>query len=125
VRLLLDTQVYLWFLADSRRLSRKARGEIAGADEAFVSAASIWEAAIKTGIGKLIAVTGDLESGIVASGFAELPVSAQHAARVASLPHYHHDPFDRLLVAQAMYEPLRLLTADMVLQQYSDLIVLN
>ena len=124
MRLLLDTQVYLWYLADSRRLSRKARGHIAGADEVFISAASIWEAAIKTGIGKLHVATKDLVAGIVASGFAELGVSALHAARVAALPHHHRDPFDRLLVAQAINEPLHLLTADAQLQPYSDLIVL-
>ena len=125
MRLLLDTQIYLWYLADSRKLSRKARGEIAGAVEVFVSAASIWEAAVKAGIGKLNVVAGDLVAGIWASGFSELPVSALHAARVAGLPHHHRDPFDRLLVAQAMYEPLHLLTADVMLKQYSDLILLN
>lgn len=124
MRLLLDTQVYLWYLADSRKLSRKARGDIAGASEVFVSAASIWEAAIKAGIGKLNAATGDLVAGIKASGFAELPVSALHAARVSALPHHHRDPFDRLLVAQALFEPLHLMTVDVALKQYSDLIVL-
>lgn len=125
MRLLLDTQIYLWYLADSRKLSKRARGEIAGAVEVFVSAASIWEAAIKAGIGKLNVVAGDLVAGIRASGFSELPVSAPHVARVTGLPHHHRDPFDRLLVAQAMYEPLHLLTADVVLKQYSDLVLLN
>jgi len=124
VRLLLDTQVYLWYLGDSRKLSRKARVEIAGADEVYVSAASIWEAAIKASIGKLTAEVSDLVAGIRASGFAELPISALHAARVAALPHHHRDPFDRLLLAQAIHEPLRLLTADVMLKRYSDLIVL-
>ena len=124
MRLLLDTQVYLWYLGDSRKLSRKARVEIAGADEVYVSAASIWEAAIKASIGKLTAEVSDLVAGIRASGFAELPISALHAARVAALPHHHRDPFDRLLLAQAIHEPLRLLTADVMLKRYSDLIVL-
>ena len=124
MRLLLDTQVYLWYLADSHKLSKKAKDEIAGADEVFVSAASIWEAAIKAGIGKLNAATSDLVAGIRASGFAELPVAASHAARVAALPAHHRDPFDRLLVAQAIHEPLRLLTADVMLKRYSDLVVL-
>lgn len=125
MRLLLDTQIYLWYLADSRKLSKRARSEITAAIEVFVSAASIWEAAIKAGIGKLNVVAGDLVAGIRASGFSELPVSALHAARVTGLPHHHRDPFDRLLVAQAMYEPLHLLTADVVLKQYSDLVLMN
>jgi len=123
VRLLLDTHVYLWYLADSRRLSRKARAEIASAEEVFVSAASIWEAALKTGLGKLHAALEGLVAGIGGSGFVELPVSARHAARVATLPPHHRDPFDRLLVAQAIHEPLRLLTADAALKRYSELVV--
>ena len=124
MRLLLDTQVYLWYLADSRKVTKKARGEIASAHEVFVSAASIWEAAIKADIGKLTVAIPDLVSGISASGFLELPVSAAHAARVMTLPPHHRDPFDRLLTAQALHEPLRLLTADAVLARYSDLVVL-
>jgi PIN domain nuclease of toxin-antitoxin system len=89
----------------------------------FVSAASIWEAAVKVAIGKLDAVPDDLVAGIGASGFAELPVSARHAARVVTLPRHHRDPFDRLLVAQAIHEPLHLLTADAALQRYSELVV--
>jgi PIN domain nuclease of toxin-antitoxin system len=123
VRLLLDTQVYLWYLADSRKLPASARREIAGAEEVFVSAASIWEAAIKAGLGKLNAAADDLVAGIGASGFAELPVSARHAARVRTLPQHHRDPFDRLLVAQALHEPLHLLTADAALRRYSELVV--
>jgi PIN domain nuclease of toxin-antitoxin system len=123
VRFLLDTHVYLWYLADSRRLSRKARAEIASADEVFVSAASIWEAALKAALGKLDAAVEDLVAGIGGSGFVELAVSARHAARVATLPEHHGDPFDRLLVAQAIHEPLRLLTADAALKRYSELVV--
>ncbi|HKW53653.1 MAG TPA: type II toxin-antitoxin system VapC family toxin [Stellaceae bacterium] len=123
MRLLLDTQIYLWFLADSRKLSRQGRQTIADAEEVFVSAASIWEAALKAALGKLDAVPGDLVAGIDASGFVELSISPQHAARVATLPPYHRDPFDRLLVAQAMHEPLHLLTADAALRRYSELVV--
>jgi PIN domain nuclease of toxin-antitoxin system len=123
VRLLLDTQVYLWYLADSRKLSAKARSEITSAEVVFVSAASIWEATVKVAIGKLDVAPDDLVAGIGASGFAELPVSARHAARVATLPHHHRDPFDRLLVAQALNEPLHLLTADALLRRYSELVV--
>lgn len=123
MRLLLDTQVYLWYLADSRKLSAKARSEITSAEVVFVSGASIWEATVKVAIGKLDVAPDDLVAGIGASGFAELPVSARHAARVATLPHHHRDPFDRLLVAQALNEPLHLLTADALLRRYSELVV--
>lgn len=122
MRLLLDTQLYLWFLTDSPKLSRKARTRIAEADEAYVSAASIWEASIKIAIGKLNAVSGDLAAAIEASGFLELPVLARHAALVSTLPSHHTDPFDRLLVAQAIHEPMHLLTADKQLKRYSNLV---
>jgi PIN domain nuclease of toxin-antitoxin system len=124
MRLLLDTHVYLWYVADSPKLSRTARMTIATADEIFVSAASIWEVTIKAGLGKVKADLSMLVEGIEASGFSELPVTAAHAAAVAQLRPLHRDPFDRLLVAQAIFEPLRLLTADPVLVEYSDLVEL-
>lgn len=124
MRLLLDTQIYLWYVGGSRKLRAAARREIDAADQVFVSAASIWEAAIKAAIGKLQADVEELEAAIAASGFTELPVTAKHAAGVASLARHHHDPFDRLLVAQAIHEPLHLLTADVELRSYSDLVVL-
>ena len=123
MRLLLDTQIFLWYLADSKRLVPRARTAIGGADRVFVSAASIWEAAIKTALGKLTVALDDLVAGIAASGFSELPITALHAARVAALPDHHRDPFDRMLIAQALHEPLHLLTADAALRRYSDLIV--
>lgn len=124
MRLLLDTQVFLWFVAGSPRLKKQAREQIAGAQEVFVSAASIWEATIKAGLGKLEVDSSSLVNAIEASGFAELPVRAQHAAAVAKLPLHHRDPFDRLLVAQAIEEPLQLFTADPVLSRYSELVTL-
>ncbi|MEX5215803.1 MAG: type II toxin-antitoxin system VapC family toxin [Nitrospiraceae bacterium] len=124
MRLLLDTHVYLWYLADSPKLSATARATIASAEEIFVSAASIWEATIKAGLGKVKADLPRLVEGIEASGFSELPVTAAHAAAVAHLRPLHRDSFDRLLVAQAIFEPLRLLTADPALVQYSDLVQL-
>ncbi|HEX6136708.1 MAG TPA: type II toxin-antitoxin system VapC family toxin [Casimicrobiaceae bacterium] len=123
MRLLLDTRIFLWYLADSRRLAARTRGEIARAERVFVSAASIWEATIKIGIGKLVAAPDDLVAAIAASGFVELPVTAAHAARVAALPDHHRDPFDRLLIAQATHEPLHLLTADAALRRYSELVL--
>lgn len=122
MRLLLDTQIFLWFLEDTRKLGKLPRSLIAEADEVMVSAASIWEAAIKAGIGKLDVAAEDLAAGIAASGFSELPIRANHAALVQTLPHHHRDPFDRILIAQAMTEPLQLITADALLKQYSELV---
>ncbi len=124
MRILLDTQIYLWFLADSAKLSANARNYIFEAEEVFVSAASIWEAAIKIGLGRLEVSVPDLIHGIEASGFIELPITARQSATVANLPSYHRDPFDRLLIAQALHEPLRLLTVDASLKPYSHLIEL-
>lgn len=122
MRLLLDTHVFLWTVTDSPRLTTEARRSIVDADEVYVSAASIWEVAIKAGLGKIQGDIKQLASAIGGSGFVELPVTALHAAFVSELPQYHRDPLDRLLIAQAMTEPLVLLTADPMLPQYSDLV---
>ena len=122
MRILLDTHVYLWWLSDDPKLSGQARERIVSATEVFVSSASIWEAAIKAGLGKLQVDIDRLVVEIDNSGFRELPVSAQHAATVRRLPEIHRDPFDRMLVAQALSEPLRLLTGDRVLSAYSELV---
>ena len=118
MRLLLDTHVFIWSVMDSRQLKAATRRYLASAEIVYVSAASIWEIAIKTRIGKM---TGDVEAfaaAIDASGFQELPVTARHAAAVAKLALHHADPFDRMLIAQAFLEPLRLVTADKVLVAY-------
>ncbi|MCL4521486.1 MAG: type II toxin-antitoxin system VapC family toxin [Firmicutes bacterium] len=122
--LLLDTHIYLWYLADSPRITQEISAQISEADLVLVSAASVWEAAIKIGLGKLDAKISDLVKGIEASGFSELPVSAEEASMVASLPPLHNDPFDRLLVAQALAGPFRLLTADPTVARYSDVVQL-
>lgn len=122
MRLLLDTQVFLWWLADSRRLTPAVRALVGKADEVMVSTASLWEATVKIALGKLDADVDELISGIEASGFRELEVRAAHVATLARLPLHHRDPFDRMLVAQALAEPLRLVTADRTLHQYSDLV---
>ena len=124
MRLLLDTHIYIWAVMGNRRLSANARKMILDADDVYVSAASIWEAAIKARLGKLDADPDLLASEIAPSGFIELPVRAAHAAMVRKLPDIHRDPFDRLLIAQALVEPLRLLTSDESLAAYSDLVVL-
>lgn len=123
MRLLLDTHVYLSVLTDNRKLTNRARKLIHEADEVFISSASIWEAAIKIGLGKLDADISQLVSEIVPCGFQELPVRAAHAMLVCNLPPIHNDPFDRLLVAQAISEPLQLLTMDKHLSAYSELVI--
>ena len=124
MRLLLDTHVFLWCVKDDRRLTNAARALLSGADEIYVSSASIWEAAIKDRLGKLAVDVEALVPSIADSGFLELRVTAKHAAAVGRLPDVHNDQFDRLLIAQAISEPLRFLTADDVLGQYSDLVEL-
>jgi PIN domain nuclease of toxin-antitoxin system len=124
MRLLLDTHIFLWAVQGSASLKPRVRRMMEAAEQIYVSAASIWEIAIKARLGKIEASAVDLVDAIEASGFLELPVRALHAVRVADLPLHHTDPFDRLLVSQAMAEPLRLLTVDTVLCQYSDLVTL-
>jgi PIN domain nuclease of toxin-antitoxin system len=122
VRILLDTHVYLWWLEDHPKLSSKARTLIGDATEVYVSSASIWEASIKAGIGKLDVDVDALVAEIVRSGFSELQVSVRHAAAIRGLLNIHSDPFDRILIAQAICEPLRFLTHDGKLKGYSQLV---
>jgi len=117
MKLLLDTHVLLWFLADDGRLNRPARQAIAKADDVFVSAASAWEIAIKVRLGKL-RFEGTLSSAVTDSGFTWLPVTERHAEATLALPDLHGDPFDRMLVAQAQREALRLLTHDEKIAAY-------
>ena len=122
MRLLLDTQIFLWFLDDERSIPAVARDAMHGEDsEIFVSAAAVWEAAIKASLGRLD-IAADavrrLPRLIKASGFAELPVLARHAAAVHDLPWHHRDPFDRLMVAQARTESLTLVTTDPQIRRY-------
>jgi PIN domain nuclease of toxin-antitoxin system len=123
MRLLLDTQVFLWWLADSRKLGKPVRDRIEAADEVYVSAASIVECEAKVAAGLLDADTEEVARSIRASGFLELPVRVRAAAGAASLKRLPDaDFFDRLLVAQAMAEPLRFVTANAALKQYSELV---
>jgi PIN domain nuclease of toxin-antitoxin system len=124
MRLLLDTHVFLWAVTANRRLKSSTRQLLSQADAVYVSAASIWEIAIKSRLGKIEADVNELAGAIDGSGFIELPVSAQHAAAVGRLPLHHTDPFDRLLLAQAFFEPLRFVTADRVLAAYGGAIEL-
>ncbi len=122
MRILLDTHIYLWFVKDDRKLSKHARTLIKDATHVYVSSASIWEAAIKIKIGKLAGNIDELIAAVDESGFESLPINVQHAAHVHELPDVHRDPFDRILLAQAMSEPLRFVTADEILAQYSSLV---
>jgi PIN domain nuclease of toxin-antitoxin system len=125
MRLLLDTHGFPWAVTGSPLLKATARRLIQQADEVYVSAVSLWEIAIKAGLGKIEADPDDLDAAIDGSGFIELPIRALHAAGVARLPPHHDDPFDRLLVAQAIAEPMKLLTADPMLSRYSALVVIT
>jgi PIN domain nuclease of toxin-antitoxin system len=127
VNLLLDTHVALWAITDSPKLSARAR-DLIGEQKAqiWVSAASVWEIAIKHALGR-----GDMPvSGQQAlryfreSGYQLLAVEAEHAVAVENLPAHHQDPFDRILVAQALVEPMRLLTHDAAVARYSDAFVM-
>ena len=122
MRLLLDTHIFLWCVKDDRQLGKVAREAIADATEVYVSSATIWEATIKKAVGKLHADIDELVLAIAGSGYIELPITARHAAAVSRLPEVHRDPFDRILIAQALSEPLRFLTADSILKRYSDLV---
>ncbi len=121
MRLLLDTHLLLWAAAKSRRLPKQARSLLEDpANEVLFSAASLWEIVIKAGLRKPdfkvdIAL---LRPALAEMAFAELAVSGAHAEKVATLPPIHKDPFDRMLVAQSLAEPLVLLTNDEVLADY-------
>ncbi len=124
MRLLLDTHIYLWCVKDDTKLSDIAHDFIANAAEVYVSSVSIWEATIKTNLGKLKVDIDHLVEAITRSGFLELTLTAKHAAATRHLPNLHRDPFDRILLAQAISEPLKFLTADRKLKEYSELVEL-
>ncbi|MVF23444.1 type II toxin-antitoxin system VapC family toxin [Methylocaldum sp. BRCS4] len=124
MRLPLDTHVLLWVLADDAALSNTARAEIDRAEAVYASAASIWEISIKSALGKLKIDQRCLPDRLIEAGFLPLPVTWEHANAVRKLPNLHRDPFDRILIAQAITEPLRFMTADRTLADYSELVVL-
>lgn len=121
MRLLLDTHLLLWAIADSKRLPAAVRTLLEDeSNEVYYSAASIWEIAIKASL-KRKDFRVDLKlllSTLPVMGVVELPVTAAHAAGVGNLPFIHRDPFDRLLIAQSIAEPLTLLTNDKILGRY-------
>ena len=122
MKLLLDTHAFLWWVGDTRGLSRKARSAIgSGRNECFVSVASGWEIAVKVSLGNLrieSSLDRFLPEQLAANGFQPLAIDLKHTARVAVLPFHHRDPFDRLLAAQALEEELAMVTADPVFAKY-------
>jgi PIN domain nuclease of toxin-antitoxin system len=121
MRLLLDTHAFLWFVAGHARLSRRARRALEDRGAVlFLSAASVWEMAIKASLGRLSlpATAADYIAGKVRSGLQMLPVEWPHAAAVETLPFHHRDPFDRLLVAQAQIEDLAIVSGDPAFRKY-------
>jgi len=117
VTLLLDTHVILWWQRDDRRLGRAARRAIAEADVVWVSAVSGWEVAIKTGLGRL-RLDEPFTALLAADDFTELPMTLAHTARLQSLPAHHGDPFDRMLLAQAITERAVIVSHDRAFEPY-------
>jgi PIN domain nuclease of toxin-antitoxin system len=118
VRILIDTHIFLWWDRQLRSLTRSLRAAIADGDnDIFVSAASIWEIAIKRATGKL-SFSRSIVDAVSELGFAILPVTGSHAEHAGGLPHHHNDPFDRLIIAQAHLEGMVLGTQDRLMQPY-------
>ena len=119
--LLLDTHLLLWAAFEPARLSSKATKTLQSRETPLAfSLASLWEVAVKSSLGRpdFAVDPGLLHRSLLAEGFVEVAIAAPHLARVATLPWVHHDPFDRLLVAQAIENKLTLLTADATLKRY-------
>ena len=116
--LLLDTHAFLWWLQDNRNLGRESRAAIADPENrVFVSAATAWEIAVKRAAGRLVA-HGDIGEWIASNGFGALPIDVEHAVASAELPTHHADPFDRLLIAQAVLEGFVLVARDDEIDKY-------
>jgi PIN domain nuclease of toxin-antitoxin system len=122
VKLLLDTHAFLWWIRDDESLSARARKAIASErTHCFLSVASCWEMAIKKSLGKLEIpepIDGFVAEQLSANRFTLLPIDLRHVSHVSRLPFHHRDPFDRLLVAQAMEESLTIASADPIFHKY-------
>lgn len=123
MRVVLDTHAFLWFVGDEPRLSENARALIEDrATNPFLSIASVWEMAIKVGLGKLtphVPFPMLISEQLNENGIALLDITVDHALHVAQLPFHHRDPFDRMLIAQAITEGLPIISADSVFDTYS------
>jgi PIN domain nuclease of toxin-antitoxin system len=115
--LLLDAHVVLWWLGDDDTLDSATKGRLEIESEIFVSSATVWEVGIKQALGKLTG-EGSLAEHVRDSGFALLPISADHAIAASALPLHHRDPFDRMLIGQALVEGLTVMTRDRVFGAY-------
>jgi PIN domain nuclease of toxin-antitoxin system len=125
MKFLLDTHLLLWAAGQPERLSKSARELIENPDNAlYFSAASIWEIAIKSSLGRedFKADARLIRRGLIDNGYREISISSEHAAGVQSLPLVHKDPFDRLLIAQSLVEGMPLITVDPILSQYPGMI---
>ena len=122
MRVLLDTHVFLWWVEGDRALPAKARAVLADKEnECLISLVSAWELAIKAGLGKLrltLPVKRYVVENVAANGFRMLDIQMAHVGRVETLDSHHRDPFDRLLIAQALEEKLPVVTADPVFRKY-------
>jgi PIN domain nuclease of toxin-antitoxin system len=123
--LLLDTQMVVWAAFEDAKLPAAARRKIANASAIYVSAVSLWEIGMKVSTGKLKLPVSmdDLEARLEAANAVPLALTWNHAVRAYDIAAFHPDPFDRLLLAQAVSEPLHLLTTDQALKSYSSLVV--
>ena len=123
MRLLVDTHLLLWRLAD-RPIPELAAELIRDpANRLFASAASLWEVSLKASLGKIEVTPGALVQALAKEGFEPLAVSWEHAVRIAELPMHHRDPFDRLLVAQSLAESMPLLTSNRALAAYGPMVM--
>ena len=122
MRILLDTSIAIWVMQDYP-MPAEMRQRVEEAAGVFVSSVAVWEIAIKVSIGKLRLDVDQLAGRLSTAGFQQLPITWEHSRLVRDLPFHHRDPFDRMLVAQAISEPLNLLTSDSALAKYSDLVI--
>ena len=125
MKLLLDTHILLWWLSDNDQLSLKARELISNPEnDIFVSHVSLWEIQIKVMTGKIQVDLSRLIAQLSQNNFIQLTSHTDHILQLAKLPPYHQDPFDRMLIAQALSEPLKLVTHDKYVSMYSESILL-
>ena len=122
MRVLLDTHVLLWVFADSPQINQVKPLILSNETEVYISTAGWWELAIKIGIGKIDVKLDEIRVAATDSGFIDLPILGAHTQTLLTLPLLHRDPFDRMLVAQAISEPMQLITNDNALSAYSSLV---